>query len=251
MRPASIIAGRRGYTRATECIGLLHTAGGRSVTECQGCGAWNDASRALCVLCGTPLAATDEWDAAADLPPLPPLPDGGLAASMPSWLRDPPAASSKPQPRVQSASSAPVLAPLGARADPRTFLDDDDFPGWLRDLAARRQAGPTTPADLDPADTDLAPPERHEALAWANWPGAPASRDALPPTPELVAPTVPKPVLPLADERPPTAIVAGRALAERRERGAWETLLLVVLFLGVVIAAVWALVSNGVFSPTL
>jgi hypothetical protein len=28
----------------------------------------------------------------------------------------------------------------------------------------------------------------------------------------------------------------------------WETLLLVILFIGVVAAAVWALVANGVFS---
>ena len=49
------------------------------MTECQGCGAWNDTSRTLCVLCGTPLAEIDEWDAAAELPPLPPLPDGGSA----------------------------------------------------------------------------------------------------------------------------------------------------------------------------
>ena len=61
------------------------------MTECQGCGAWNESHRTLCVLCGTPLAETDEWDASAELPPLPPLPDGGLAASMPSWLRDVPA----------------------------------------------------------------------------------------------------------------------------------------------------------------
>ncbi len=54
------------------------------MTECQGCGAWNDTSRTFCVLCGTPLAEIDEWDATAELPPLPPLPDGGLRASMPS-----------------------------------------------------------------------------------------------------------------------------------------------------------------------
>ena len=221
------------------------------MTECQGCGAWNDTSRALCVLCGTPLAATDEWDAAAELPPLPPLPEGGLAASMPAWLREPPAPSSKPQTRRRSASSAPALAPLGPRADPRTFLSDDDFPRWLRDLAARQQATSAAPADRDTADTLGAPPEHHEAFAWANWPGAPTPQDTLPAMPEPVAAAIPEPALPSADERPPAAIVAGRALAERRERGAWETLLLVVLFLGVVIAAVWALVSNGVFSPTL
>jgi hypothetical protein len=221
------------------------------VTECQGCGAWNDTSRALCVLCGTPLAATDEWDAAADLPPLPPLPDGGLAASMPAWLREPPATASVRQVPSQLPSSPPTLAPLGPRADPRTFLDDDDFPRWLRDLAARQQPSPAAPADLDAPDTLPAAPERHEAFAWASWPGAASPHDALPTTPEPPAAAVLAPVLPPADDRPPATIVAARALAERRERGAWETLLLVVLFLGVVVAAIWALVSNGVFSPTL
>ena len=66
------------------------------MTECQGCGAWNDTSRTLCVLCGTPLAEIDEWDAAAELPPLPPLPDGGLRASMPAWLREPPTPADEP-----------------------------------------------------------------------------------------------------------------------------------------------------------
>ena len=37
------------------------------MTECQGCGAWNERRRTLCVLCGTPLAETDEWDAAVGI----------------------------------------------------------------------------------------------------------------------------------------------------------------------------------------
>jgi hypothetical protein len=41
------------------------------------------------------------------------------------------------------------------------------------------------------------------------------------------------------------------AVRERRERGVWETLLLVFLFIGVIVAALWALVANGVFSPGL
>lgn len=48
------------------------------------------------------------------------------------------------------------------------------------------------------------------------------------------------------DARQPVAVVPARPTVDRRERGAWETALLVLLFLGVVIAAVWALVSNGV-----
>ena len=52
----SIITGSGGYTRTRRAAPWLNAAGGRSVTECQGCGAWNDTSRTLCVLCGTPLA---------------------------------------------------------------------------------------------------------------------------------------------------------------------------------------------------
>ena len=235
------------------------------MTECQGCGAWNDTSRALCVLCGTPLAATDEWDAAADLPPLPPLPDGGLATSMPDWLRDAPAVASQSPPRMRRTSPAQTSAPLGPRADPRTFLSDDDFPRWLRDLAARQQARSIAPSDVDSSAGTLRPArEGQEHFSWMSWPGAPPPQaelsaapqpDTAPGTtaPTLPAMTLPAPTLPAMtdDDRPPAAIVAPRALAERRERGAWETLLLVMLFIGVVVAAIWALVSNGVFSPTL
>jgi hypothetical protein len=202
------------------------------VTECQGCGAWNDSSRTQCVLCGTPLAETDEWDAAAELPPLPPLPDGGLGASMPAWLRDAPSV-------VGVAEAAPSLsldvpdppAPPGVQADPRLFLTDDDFPRWLRDLAAREAVAHAG---------DEAPPAapRPAALLPA-WPATPAT---LPPS-DAPAPAAPEPA-----ERLPAAIIAARA-REERPRSPWETLLLVILFIGVVIAALWALVSNGVFSP--
>ena len=70
------------------------------MTECQGCGAWNERRRVLCVLCGASLAEVDEWDADAEPLPLPPLPDGGLRASMPAWLRD--------QPEVGAPETAPV-----------------------------------------------------------------------------------------------------------------------------------------------
>jgi hypothetical protein len=216
------------------------------VTECQGCGAWNDASRTLCVLCGTPLAEIDEWDAAAELPPLPPLPDGGLAASMPAWLREP--TSLAPPPGATAAASND-LAPLGARADPRTFLTDDDFPRWLRDLAARTTQIPP----LAPTLTS----ERSAPLSWSDWPEAmtePFAAMALTAAPVEEAPAASAPQssalpLPDADDRPAAAVVTPRALEERRERGPWETLLLVLLFIGVVVAALWALVSNGVFSP--
>ena len=97
------------------------------MTECQGCGAWNDTSRTLCVVCGTPLAEIDEWDAAAELPPLPPLPDGGLHASMPSWLREPPAPiiaeapSLAPVDHEVAAEQVAELAPLGPPPIPAHF----------------------------------------------------------------------------------------------------------------------------------
>jgi hypothetical protein len=38
---------------------------------------------------------------------------------------------------------------------------------------------------------------------------------------------------------------------ERRGRDVWEALLLVLLFIGVIAAALWALIANGVFNPGL
>ena len=248
------------------------------MTECQGCGAWNDSRRAVCVLCGTPLAGTDEWDSAAEPPPLPPLPDGGLRASMPTWLREPPEPASAPllppraAPPVARLDAAP---PLGPRADPRTFLADDDFPQWLRDLAARRDARVAPPApgpDPNPDPAANAPPPPHPApdpalpIGWPTWSelaaslpaatdpesdpdairlfGAALTADAVP---EFAPVAGPAPV----PARPPAAEVAARAREERRGREPWETLLLVVLFIGVVVATLWALVANGVFSPGL
>ena len=239
------------------------------MTECQGCGAWNDPSRTLCVLCGTPLAEIDEWDAAAELPPLPPLPDGGLRASMPSWLREPPA------PAVVSAPVAPLssevapeqiadLAPLGPRADPRTFLSDDDFPQWLRDLAVRREgtARRSDEATVEPAL--LRAVERRVPSTRPDWSNANASTAApasagthAGTAPLAVTQTVPEPdSAPQPESEPepeaapaepaPATVIAAPPPEERRGRDVWETLLLVLLFIGVIAAALWALVANGV-----
>ena len=239
------------------------------MTECQGCGAWNDASRTLCVLCGTPLAEIDEWDAAAELPPLPPLPDGGLGASMPSWLREP------PTPTVESVPVAPLSphvapeqivdgAPLGPRADPRTFLSDDDFPQWLRDLAVRREgsARRSGESSVEPALREAV--ARRAPSAGPEWSGTNAATAALasaathwetaPPAATQVAPEPdPAPGPESEPEREgapaepaPAAAVAVRPPEEHRHRDVWETLLLVLLCIGVVAAALWALVANGV-----
>jgi hypothetical protein len=240
------------------------------VTECQGCGAWNDTSRTLCVLCGTPLAETDEWDAAAELPPLPPLPDGGLGASMPSWLREP------PPPTVESAPVAPLslevapehstdLTPLGPRADPRTFLSDDDFPQWLRDLSVRREemARRSGESSVEPALLGVverrAPSSRPDLSAAHASTAAPANAGTHQRTaPPAVSQSAPEPdSTPGLESEPepegapaasaPAAPAAARPPDERRDRDIWQTLLLVLLFIGVIAAALWALIANGVF----
>jgi hypothetical protein len=214
------------------------------VTECQGCGAWNDTSRTLCVVCGTPLAEIDEWDAAAELPPLPPLPDGGLHASMPSWLREPPAPiiaeapSLAPVDHEVAAEQVAELAPLGPHADPRTFLSDDDFPQWLRDLAVRREE--TVRRSTESASVGV-----HARTM-------PPTVIQLAPAPDSALGTELKPEREAGSDEPPlAAAVAAPPSQERRGRDVWETLLLVLLFIGVVVAALWALFSNGVFNPGL
>jgi hypothetical protein len=220
------------------------------MTECQGCGAWNDRTRTVCVLCGTPLAATDEWDAAAELPPLPPLPDGGLAASMPAWLREPPAAYRRDAAAGQL-TAAPALsaelAPLGPTADPRTFLSDDDFPRWLRELAART-APPAAVAVGELASASMPAALAAEPIDGMDYPEMDVTGgDELEIAPSLPArePQAPTPG-PVEEERPTLAAVAAHPIEERHERSVWETVLLVLLFIGVVAAALWALISNGV-----
>ena len=81
------------------------------------------------------------------VPPLPPLPDGGLAQAMPDWLRDPPA--------VPAMSAT---APAGAN-DPAAFLTEDDLPAWLRQLSGQ---GPAPALPATPAPATSAPPGREQ-----------------------------------------------------------------------------------------
>lgn len=205
------------------------------MTECQGCGAWNDASRTVCVLCGTPLAEIDEWEATADPPPLPPLPDGGLASAMPSWLREPPAAVAAAIPVHPSVTAAPEPPPLGPVADPRTFLTDDDFPQWLHDLAARQKEQFT----LEP-DGGIAPLLRStEAIA-----ALPAAEIDAPLPNNGAADSVPVPAEPA-----PATTPTSRNADVPPPRDPWVSALLVLLFLSIIAAALWALLANGVFGP--
>lgn len=259
------------------------------VTECQGCGAWNERHRALCVLCGTPLAETDEWDAAAELPPLPPLPDGGLSVTMPEWLRAVPDAPGPGSPEPAAllpaaaarASSTPLTSasislgeeadvvvmpgphqpvsehapptepPLGTRADPRTFLRDEDFPRWIRELPALppRPAPPVTVIAPPATDlTALAAPSGNPVLPPAPLPDPPAGAPEDPPrNPDKVAEAAEPPHAPPSS--PAVQAVSTNSATRRREP--WETPLLVMLVVGVVAAVIWALLVNGLIGSGL
>jgi hypothetical protein len=127
------------------------------VTECQGCGAWNDTRRIHCVLCGTPLAETDEWDAAAELPPLPPLPDGGLSDSMPAWLRQAPA--------VEAAPAVPPMVAAGASGAHQMLDEPIPAPSLL--MMIFPSGCGIWPRGMPPA----APPARRgwPRLRWPAW----------------------------------------------------------------------------------
>lgn len=258
------------------------------MTECQGCGAWNERCRMLCVLCGTPLAETDEWDAAAELPPLPPLPDGGLSVTMPVWLRAMPGNPAPNEPsslaflattEEEPTASVPVLAgpagdyadagamadsgeptpvdatpaeqPLGQQADPRTFLRDDDFPRWIRELPALppRPVPPITVISLSTtAPTALVAPSANPIPLHIPLPApTPVAQEALQ---RNVRPAVGS--TELAEDTP--LLPAGPAAptdSGARRREAWETPLLAVLVVGVIVAVIWALLVNGLIGSGL
>jgi len=97
-----------------------------------------------------PLAAMVAADAAkpeADRP-LPPLPDGGLAATMPAWLRaplpSPGADATDPGPATNGApATSPTLRPATpppATVDARGFISENDLPSWIKQLVAKEEA---------------------------------------------------------------------------------------------------------------
>lgn len=90
----------------------------------------------------------------------PPIPDGGLAASMPEWLQRPPAWRGM---TVREPERRDLPPPDTSVIDPRTMLQIDDLPEWLQRIAARSAgAGMAEGADEDPA---IAPPGEGYARA--------------------------------------------------------------------------------------
>ena len=88
-----------------------------------------------------------------------PLPDGGLGAAMPDWLRRPPAW--RDLPKAQPGARARELPePDRSVIDPRTLIEVSDLPLWLQAIAARDGGNPPgTPASGDeqaPEETTMA-----------------------------------------------------------------------------------------------
>jgi hypothetical protein len=71
-----------------------------------------------------------------------PIPDGGLATSLPDWLKEPPS-------WTKEQTSVAVLPPDTSPIDPRTLVRDEDLPEWLRAIA-QREAEPITLPDQEP-----------------------------------------------------------------------------------------------------
>lgn len=116
--------------------------------------------------------------------PLPPLPDGGLAAAMPPWLSEP------------EGQSTAATVETAEDIDPATFLVDDDLPTWLRDLVDRERrepadapsslpapvTAPTRPVRLSPR-----PPNAAERTTNATGSPSPGVEIGKPDAPRLVS----------------------------------------------------------------
>ena len=134
---------------------------------CPWCGSAVDEDALQCPACTGPLRVDEpvEGEPESDLPP---LPDGGLAALMPTWLLDEPDAPAEPSgatptaaaPPPGGADTPPVVGPgpaawpsdaLRPRAPVASepLLTEADLPAWLLALAARGGAGPEPVAEAD------------------------------------------------------------------------------------------------------
>ena len=79
---------------------------------------------------------------AGDEPLVRPLPDGGLAESMPDWLRRPPAW------RDTTAGRSYLPPPDTSPIDPGTLIDVEDLSPWLQRIARRSEQRPAaTPVE--------------------------------------------------------------------------------------------------------
>jgi hypothetical protein len=94
--------------------------------------------------------APEPDDAFVSPPDDPPIPDGGLAGSMPDWLQRPPAWRGM---TVREPERPDLPPPDTSVIDPRTMLSIDDLPAWLQRIAARAaESEGTTPDSFGRAE---------------------------------------------------------------------------------------------------
>ncbi len=117
--------------------------------RCPACGAFAPADAVACPTCGEPLAL------ASDEAPLPPLPDGGLAALMPAWLR-----------------GAPENRADKLDVSPPTDRQPGDIIPWPAQFAARPDGTDRPPASAGPDRPPAAPAAAAAAPAGVSIPGA-------------------------------------------------------------------------------
>jgi len=141
------------------------------VIVCDACGATNRSEAAVCRACGRPLPG----DGASE-PPLPPLPDGGLASGMPDWLSAPLPSRAEPPP-PDAVAAAPATADASSDLhDPRTWLTEDDLPLWIRRLGEPRPVcdPAASAADGSVAARSRRPGRADEPVRASQRPAAPA-----------------------------------------------------------------------------
>ena len=166
---------------------------------------------------------------------LPPIPDGGLAESMPDWLRRPPAWRTLPDRDVtlpEPTETAALPEPDDSVIDPRTSLGDDDLPAWLRNLGPGRRRDADYPAQDEPEPDRSASGSLIQAPADVTAGSTPeASRTRFTPM---------SPPTPVGHAAPPpsTQETALRPQAQPVNASAWQGAWVVALLATLLVAAI-------------
>jgi len=119
-------------------------------------------------------------------PPLPPIPDGGLADTMPDWLRSSGSTNASTDDRPASSATSSEFS---------TILTDDDLPEWLRRFGDQpsgavvsNESASSATAPRPPAE-DLSEHTASRRVRIGLTPVPAATSMPLHPLPDLNAPT--------------------------------------------------------------
>jgi hypothetical protein len=162
---------------------------------------------------------------------LPPIPDGGLADTMPDWLRRPPAWRALPDREIalpEPEGTGDLPEPDESVIDPRELLNDDDLPGWLRTLGRARPATPPVAGEpVEVAPGGIQPVAGAEA-SESGQPAPATSSRFVPAAPPVSAAARPAPAVPPSGGTLPAAPVTPTAQV-RAWQGGWVVALLAAL----------------------